>query len=83
MTNPVQKDQIRRQKILEAATRVFEKVGLANASMRAIALEAGCTTGAIYPIFSGKEDITPVFWKPVSTVFIQLLPRLRLQKQMP
>ena len=25
--------------------------------MRAVATEAGCTTGAIYPLFDGKEDI--------------------------
>ncbi len=57
MMKSAEKDQLRRQKILEAATRVFEKEGLSNASMRVIAQEAGCTTGAIYPIFSGKEDI--------------------------
>ncbi len=47
----------RRQAILQAALRVFESRGLADASMRAIALEAGCTTGAIYPLFDGKEHI--------------------------
>lgn len=57
MTKSMEKDQVRRQKILEAATRVFERDGLSKASMRVIAQEAGCTTGAIYPIFSGKEDI--------------------------
>ena len=51
------KEQNRRQKILEAATRVFKRDGLSKASMRSIALEAGCTTGAIYPLFSGKEDM--------------------------
>ncbi len=51
------KEASRRHRILEAATRVFERHGLAKASMRAIAKEAGCTTGAIYPLFAGKEDI--------------------------
>lgn len=47
----------RRRKILDAAARVFERDGLAKASMRAIAQEAGVTTGAIYPLFDGKEDL--------------------------
>ncbi|MEH6404120.1 MAG: TetR/AcrR family transcriptional regulator [Sneathiella sp.] len=50
-------DKDRRQIILASAIRVFERDGLAKASMRVIAKEAGCTTGAIYPLFSGKEDI--------------------------
>ncbi|SAI34888.1 TetR family transcriptional regulator [Bordetella ansorpii] len=47
----------RRQAILEAAQRVFARDGLPAATMRAIAKEAGCTTGAIYPCFTGKEEI--------------------------
>jgi len=48
---------LRRQIILDAAQRVFARDGLPGATMRAIAKEAGCTTGAIYPWFSGKEAI--------------------------
>ncbi|WP_459617539.1 TetR/AcrR family transcriptional regulator [Bordetella sp. 2513F-2] len=48
---------LRRQLILEAAQRVFARDGLDQASMRAIAKEAGCTTGAIYPWFAGKEAL--------------------------
>lgn len=48
---------LRRQLILEAAQRVFEREGLENTTVRAIAKEAGCTTGAIYPWFNGKEAI--------------------------
>lgn len=47
----------RRQVIVDAARRVFEGVGLEGASIRLIAAEAGCTTGAIYPWFAGKEEI--------------------------
>jgi AcrR family transcriptional regulator len=36
---------------------VFERVGLEGASIRMIAAEAGCTTGAIYPWFAGKEEV--------------------------
>src|SRR3546814_6543679 len=48
---------LRRQLILEAAQRVFERDGLEKTTVRAIAKEAGCTTGAIYPWFDGKEAI--------------------------
>jgi TetR/AcrR family transcriptional regulator len=47
----------RRQLIVDAARRVFEASGLEGASIRAIAQEAGCTTGAIYPLFRSKEEI--------------------------
>ncbi|TWT15378.1 TetR/AcrR family transcriptional regulator [Reyranella sp. CPCC 100927] len=47
----------KRQLVIDAARRVFETHGLEGASIRLIAIEAGCTTGAIYPYFSGKEEI--------------------------
>lgn len=48
---------LRRQLVLDAAQRVFERGGLEKTTIRAIAKEAGCTTGAIYPWFAGKEII--------------------------
>ncbi|MGY6270183.1 TetR/AcrR family transcriptional regulator [Achromobacter denitrificans] len=48
---------LRRQLVLDAAQRVFERDGLEKTTIRAIAREAGCTTGAIYPWFAGKETI--------------------------
>jgi TetR/AcrR family transcriptional regulator len=36
----------RRQVIIDAARRVFERAGLEGASIRMIAAEAGCTTAA-------------------------------------
>jgi AcrR family transcriptional regulator len=53
-------DQHRRQVIVDAARRVFEKSGLEGASIRAIAQMAGCTTGAIYPHFPSKEELFAV-----------------------
>jgi TetR/AcrR family transcriptional regulator len=47
----------RRQVVTDAARRVFERVGLDDASIRLIATEAGCTTGAIYPWFASKEEV--------------------------
>ncbi|MCD0501707.1 TetR/AcrR family transcriptional regulator [Bordetella petrii] len=48
---------LRRQLVLDAAQRVFQRDGLEKTTVRAIAKEAGCTTGAIYPWFAGKEAI--------------------------
>ena len=47
----------RRDIILEGAWAVFRRDGLEGATMRAIAGAAGCTTGAIYPLFPSKEAI--------------------------
>lgn len=47
----------RRVRVLEAARTVFSEEGLDGASVRAIASAAGCTTGAIYSQFRGKEDL--------------------------
>lgn len=47
----------RRGLILDAARRVFAEQGFEGASMRMIAAAAGCTTGAIYPLFRAKEEI--------------------------
>ncbi|KZL05085.1 putative HTH-type transcriptional regulator TtgW [Pseudovibrio axinellae] len=49
--------ETRRSLIVTAARDVFAKDGLEGASMRSIAREAGCTTGAIYPYFHGKEEL--------------------------
>lgn len=47
----------RREIILEAARLVFDMKGLRGATLRSIAKAAGCSTGAIYPYFKGKEQI--------------------------
>jgi AcrR family transcriptional regulator len=48
---------MKRQMILDAARRVFEKDGLLGANMRAIAAEAGYTAGALYNHYESKEEI--------------------------
>lgn len=48
---------MKRQLILEAARRVFEREGLVGANMRAIAQEAGYTASAIYNHYASKEQI--------------------------
>jgi len=48
---------MKRQMILDAARRVFERDGLLGANMRAIASEAGYTASALYNHYASKEDI--------------------------
>lgn len=48
---------MKRVAILAAASEVFGEEGLQGATMRQIAQRAGCTTGAIYPLFASKELI--------------------------
>lgn len=50
-------NNLKRQLILDAARRVFEKDGLVGANMRAIAAEAGYTAGALYNHYQSKEEI--------------------------
>jgi AcrR family transcriptional regulator len=44
-------------KIIEAACRIISESGVSAATTRAIAREAGLSTGAIYHYYSNKEDI--------------------------
>lgn len=52
MNNPEGK-----QKILDAARQVISEKGIAGASMRNIAQEAGLSTGAIYHYYAGKDEV--------------------------
>ncbi len=47
----------RREMVVEAAANLFAERGLEATSMRAIAGRIGCTTGALYADFDGKEEI--------------------------
>ncbi len=46
-----------RERLLEAAARVFAREGYAGASVEEVAGEAGFSTGALYSNFSGKEEL--------------------------
>ena len=50
-------NHLKRSLILDAARKVFDKVGLEGASLRAIAAEAGYTPAALYFHFDSKEAI--------------------------
>jgi phosphoribosylaminoimidazole-succinocarboxamide synthase len=46
-----------RERLLDAAARVFAREGYAGASVEDVAREAGFSTGALYSNFAGKEDL--------------------------
>jgi len=51
------KKSIKEQRIIEAAERVFLKVGFKNAKMEDIASEAGITKVTLYAYFQSKENL--------------------------
>src|SRR6201993_855940 len=46
-----------REKLFEAAARVFEEQGIGGASIEAIAAAAGFTRGAFYSNFTSKDEL--------------------------
>lgn len=49
--------QITRERVLDAAEKLFLEKGLRATSVHEIAASAGYTTGAIYSSFTGKDDL--------------------------
>ena len=47
----------RRDRVIRATWRVISRQGIANATMREIAREAGCSSGVLAHYFDGKADI--------------------------
>src|SRR6478672_5556075 len=54
-TRPTRDDT--RDKLFEAAARVFEEQGIGGASIEAIAATAGFSRGAFYSNFASKEEL--------------------------
>ncbi|UPJ51550.1 TetR/AcrR family transcriptional regulator [Bradyrhizobium sp. 200] len=54
-TRPTRDDT--REKLFEAAARVFEEQGIGGASIEAIAASAGFTRGAFYSNFKSKDEL--------------------------
>ncbi|WP_284749917.1 TetR/AcrR family transcriptional regulator [Amycolatopsis sp. RTGN1] len=46
-----------RRRIIDAATAVFARQGIATTSLNDIAAEAGLTKGAVYSNFAGRDDL--------------------------
>src|SRR4051812_50196100 len=54
-TSPTRDDT--REKLFEAAARVFEEQGIGGASIEAVAAAAGFTRGAVYSNFKSKDEL--------------------------
>ena len=46
-----------REKLLEAAGKLFSEKKISDVGVREIASAAGCTTGTFYHYFTGKDDM--------------------------
>src|SRR5687767_720498 len=57
-----QKAEETRERILDAALRLFRERGFDKATMRDIAAEAGVATGAAYYYYQTKEDLVMAFY---------------------
>lgn len=57
ITLPQQRSQETRQRILDAASRVFGRRGYGQATVEEIAAEAGVSNGALYHHFASKEEL--------------------------
>ena len=77
-----------RAAIIEAALRLFREMGYEATTMRAIAREAGVSTGNAYYYFSSKEELIREFYarnqaehetacRPVLAMETEFAPRLR------
>ena len=53
----LEKEKIRKKRILDAAIKVIKEKGIDKTSMREIAAEAGMTTGAIYYSYKNREEL--------------------------
>lgn len=56
-TRQAEKAERSRNKLLEAAARLFNEKTIAEVGVREIAAQAGVTTGTFYHYFAGKDDI--------------------------
>ena len=62
-----------REKILNAAKREFLEKGFAGTNVRAVAQEAGVTTGALYNLFKNKDGIFEALVGGVFNEFLNIL----------
>ena len=62
-----------REKILHAAKREFLNKGFADTNVRAVAQEAGVTTGALYNLFKNKDGIFEALVGGVFGEFLNIL----------
>lgn len=63
MATSTPKSEATRQRILDAALRVFRDRGFGQATMREVATEAGVAVGAAYYYFESKDAIVMAFYQ--------------------
>jgi len=63
MSETARRSEQTRQKILDAALRLFQKRGFAESTMRDIAKEAGVALGAAYYYFDSKDALVMAFYE--------------------
>src|SRR5436309_13900668 len=69
------KPQMKRERILRAATDVFAQNGYFNAKVSDIAKAAGVADGTIYLYFDGKEDLLVNIFRDHTRSYLQSLER--------
>lgn len=74
------KDEEKRGKILDAATKVFASQGFYNAKMQDIAKEAGVAHGTLYLYFNSKDSLLAAIFQEVFGELIEYI-RSEIQKQ--
>src|SRR6266508_2087917 len=65
-----------RRRLVDAAERVIRAKGLARATTKEIAREAGCAEGTLYLHFADKLDLIRAVQEQLLPVFVELLRRL-------
>ena len=75
-SGPARGDQTR-QRIVEAALRLFEERGYERTTMRAVASEAGVSLGSAYYYFDSKEHLVQGFYDRV-----QVLHRVETERRL-
>lgn len=53
----VDRKEATRQRVLDAARRLFSEKGYAETTLRQVAKEAGTSTGSVFTTFESKEDV--------------------------
>lgn len=76
-----QKAEMTRQRILDAALKLFAVEGYEGTTMRKIAAQADCSLGLTYRYFSSKEELVLDFYRRLASDldnYVEALPRASL-----
>lgn len=70
LRNPTDRGEVRRQQLMDAARRVFERDGYQRARVADIAQEAGVSHGTFYSYYSNKRDMYLAVGAEVHKMFV-------------